>query len=171
MLVHALSSSGEYIKQLRKVISPIRQDMFRKTNTFNGTIDDKSQKKSVSLLLLTLTSMLIDGHVDVENDCSQAALTVAQSITFNARKSRKTHTAIRRHKKQRETLSVMYTSLKIYSTVGSSTLIDHLFKLGICISYSRVLDITKNIHSYLQNTFEKYGIFIPSNVKKVISLF
>ena len=75
-------------------------------------------------------------------------------------------TSFRRHGKVRETPFVVYTSFKIYATVGSSTLIDHLFNLGICISYSRVLDITKNINNYLQETFEKHGVFLPTNVKK-----
>ena len=169
VLKEYLSDHGGFIRKVRKLVTPIRHDMSIRKNHFSGSIEDGDQEKSTSILLLTLISMLVDGHADIENDCSQATLSIAQCITFNMRKSKKgrsTCTSFRRHAKARETPSVMYTSLKIYATVGSSTLIDHLFNLGICLSYSRVLDIMKNIHNYLQETFKRHGVFLPSNVKK-----
>ena len=39
-------------------------------------------------------------------------------------------------------------TLKLCSTVRSKNLINYLYFLGICLSYDRLLDITKNISDY-----------------------
>ena len=49
------------------------------------------------------------------------------------------------HSQKRETPVVTYTSLLIYTTVRSETLIGKLFHLGLCILYKRVLEITKDM--------------------------
>ena len=78
ILLENASNTGEFINSSRKIISPIRQDIFNKSNAFSGTVTSESQTNSVSILLLALTSMLVDGHVDIqEGGCSQAALSIA----------------------------------------------------------------------------------------------
>ena len=47
-----------------------------------------------------------------------------------------------------------------------STLIDCLFEIGICISYNRILSITKSLYEALHNTFGHYKIFLPASLKK-----
>ena len=54
----------------------------------------------------------------------------------------------RYHSQERETPVVTYTSLLIYATVRSETLIDKLFHLGLYILYKRVLEITKDMTEY-----------------------
>ena len=44
---------------------------------------DKKQDENISPFLLSLTSMLVDGELNTEGKCSQAALTVAGLITYN----------------------------------------------------------------------------------------
>ena len=113
--------------------------------------------------------MLTDGDVNVEGKCSQAALTVAGLVTFNIRKLRKTtgrSITHRRHKKERETSVSIYIGLKIYSTVRSRTLIQYLLELGICISYDRILSITKFVYESLRSNFARHGIFLPTNLRK-----
>ena len=66
--------------------------------------------------------MLVDGEINIDEKCSQAALTAAGLINY-------------------------YVGLKLYSTVRSRTLIDCLFQLGICISF--ILSITKSLYEAL----------------------
>ena len=56
--------------------------------------------------------------------------------------------------------------LKLYSTVRSWTLVDCLFQLGICISYDRILSITKSLYEALGTTFGHYKVFLQTNLKK-----
>ena len=45
-------------------------------NSFSGTLNGNDQVETASPHLLNLTSMLIDGQVNLEGKCSQPALTV-----------------------------------------------------------------------------------------------
>ena len=74
-------------------------------------------------------SMLIKGSMhDTENQ--QYVLTCAQLVVFNSKKyDCKSKTSFnKRHVKNRETPVDVYTTLKIYSTVRSRNIIDHLFR-------------------------------------------
>ena len=113
--------------------------------------------------------MLVDGEINTEGKCNQAALTVAGLITYNIRtikRPRITNLDNRHHDKEKETSVNIYVGLKLYSTVRSRTLIDCLFQLGICISYDRILSITKSLYEALRTTFYPYKIFLPTNLKK-----
>ena len=68
--------------------------------------------------------------------------------------------------KKRETPIPIYTTMKIYATVRSKSLIDRLFHLGICISYDRVLAITNNMSRLLLTKYHQNKAFVPSILRK-----
>ena len=105
--------------------------------------------------LLSLISMLIDGVTITNEVFSQAALTSAQQIMFN----------FRRHLQFRETAVAIYTTLKLYVFTRSRTLIDCFHHLGMCISYHRLLNITKNISEAVLEQYDRDGVFLPNNLK------
>ena len=112
--------------------------------------------------------MLVDGEINTEGKCSQAALTVAGLITYNIRtiqRPRITNLDNRHHDNEKKTSINIFIGLKLYSTVRSRTLVDCLFQLGICISYDRILSITKSLYEALR-TSGRYKIFLPTNLKK-----
>ena len=59
---------------------------------------------------------------------------------------------------------MIYISLKTYS-VNLRNLIDMLFNLRLCISYARVLEITKNIYENLRESYENNKFFFPNILK------
>ena len=76
---------------------------------------DKKQDEDISLFLLSLTSMLVDGEINIEGKCSQAALTVVGLITYNIRtikRLRITNLNNRHHDKKKETSINIYVGLK-----------------------------------------------------------
>ena len=90
---------------------------------------DKKQDEVISPFLLLLASMLVDGEINTEGKCIQAALTVAGLITYNVRtikRLRSTNLDSRHHDKEKKSINI-YLGLKLYSTVRSRTLIDCLF--------------------------------------------
>ena len=154
---------------LTYITRAIRQDILQKEKKFDGSFDEDSQIKAVPMRLLTLVSMLIDGRQENTMAISQATLTCSQIIVFNCRKSTKESKEIsttRNHSRKRETPAVIYTSLKIYSTVRSRTLIDHFFAIGICLSYQRILEITKHLYEKLRSSFILHNAFLPRVLKK-----
>ena len=64
-----------------------------------------------------------------------------------------------RHK-YRKTSVVIYGSFKIFSILRSKTLKERFFMLGICILYSRILDITKDIADRMLQQYERDEIFL-----------
>ena len=112
--------------------------------------------------------MLIDGEINIQGKCSQAALTVAESITSNIKTiktSQITNLDNHHHDKEKETSIDIFVRLKHYSIATSQTLINCLFRLGMCISNHWILSITKSLYVALRNTFGHYKIFLPTNLK------
>ena len=70
-------------------------------------------------------------------------------------KQRPNHGAASYKDKARETLFMMYNTLKIYSTARSKTLINRLFDIGLCVPYKRLLGITKQLYEGLMESFER----------------
>ena len=116
-------SSKIWIKSIRTVIEPIRQDRFKRKNLFNGNLNYKNQDQSLSTFLLALMSVLINGGVNIEGKCSPAVLILSGMVTYNAQNLNKSTHALshRHHKRERETPVTIYVCLKLYLTVRSKT--------------------------------------------------
>ena len=116
-------SSKSWTESIRAVIHPIREDIFKWKNLFNGNLDSKNQDESLSPFLLALMSMLIDGEVNIKGKCSQAVLTLSGIVTYNTRKLKKSTHVLNHghHKRERGKPVTMYVGLKFYSTVRSKS--------------------------------------------------
>ena len=98
-------------------------------------------------------------------------MTVAQLITSHASMSREKRIpkklVERRHSKDRETPIMLYNSLKLYTgTNRSRDLIDHFFHLGLCVSYDRILEITKDMYENLRMSYFNHNCFFPNTLRK-----
>ena len=171
LLKHHVKVPDDFTRSIRDVVVPIRNSMKIVKNKFDGSFKNECQKDSVPIELLVLISMLVDG-VGIENQgFSQETLTISQLVMYNF--SNRKIVADRkysnkRHPQHLETPLPTYISLKIYATVRSKTLIDSLFSLGICLPYSRVLEITKDIGIKTLNKYEINDCFVPDNIKNGI---
>ena len=165
-----VETPDEFCASLRKLVNPIRKAIFNINNNFDGHFDPGCQFNLVPEHLFLLVSSLIDGTYDT-NEFSQEAMTVAQLITSHASRSRAKRVADKlvacRHSKDRETPIMLYISLKLYTgTDRSRNLLDYFFHLGICVSYDRVLEITKNIYENLRASSFSQKCFFPNILKK-----
>ena len=155
-----------FMKSLMKVISPIRKDMLEVTNSFKGEFPQDCQENDVPIRLLSLCSVLVDGCDPQEKGFSQSSLTTAQLIMYNFKKNSKTVTSTRKkHARSRETSLPIYVGLKMYATVRSKTLINRLFHLGICISYSRCLEICNLMALSLLEKYDQDKVFVANSLK------
>ena len=100
---------------------------------------------------------------------SQPSLTIAQLIQTNVRKN-KNHDIRQSRKilKKKETPVALYSTLKIYGTFRSKTVIDHFFNTGLCLSYDCILDYTKKLSDAQTESYELTGIFSPNPLRKSI---
>ena len=61
------------------------KDLFKKSSSFNGSFKKGCQEDSVPELLLASVNMILDGpNIKDQISTTQAALTIAQLLTFNA---------------------------------------------------------------------------------------
>ena len=164
---------GEHVKcpddflfSSRSALSPVRKEMVDQCNGFDGSLNNSSQFTSIPKSLLYLISTLIDGFSPTDNNFTQETFSVVQIIMWNYHKSNKKVNdgqLIKRHDaKTRETPMMIYIPLKIYSVTRSRNLIDMLFNLRLCISYDRVLEITKNIYETMHESYENNKFFFPN---------
>ena len=162
-----ISEPSSFLRSLRDVVIPLRNAMSAVENTFDGNFPQSCQRQAVPIELLTLISLIIDG-LNIDNtQFSQASLTISQLILANFKQSSRSSKAqYSRNIRCRETPVQIYTSLKLYSSIRSRNLIDHLFKLGICSSYDRILEITKSLSDNMTSQYVRDGAFCPSNLKK-----
>ena len=154
---------------VRSVLSPVRKEAADQCNEFDGSFNNSSQFTSTPKSLLYLIGTLIGGFSPTDNKFTQETLSVAQIIMWNYRKSNKKvndgQLTKYRHAKTHETPMMIYILLKIYSVTRSRNLIDMLFNLGLCVSYDRVLEITKNICENLRESYENNKFFFPIILK------
>ena len=78
-----LKASRSWIQSIRTVVQSFTDDIFKHKNSFDSNLMDKNQGEYISVFLLSLTSMLVDGEMNSEGRCSQAALSVAEFIAYN----------------------------------------------------------------------------------------
>ena len=99
-------------------------------NLDDDTMNDIEQVSSMPIHLLTLVNMLMHGPGVSNRQFSQPALTITQLIQTNFRKN-KNHDIKQSRKilKKKETPVALYSTLKIYGTFKSKTVINHFFNL------------------------------------------
>ena len=127
--------------------------------------------KTIPKKLLFLTKAFIDRFNYDEVNFSQGSLTAAPIIAFNTTKRakmKKDQKLVRRHRKCQETPLLICNSLKIYSTCRSRNIIDHFFRIGICIYYDRILEVTQNIYEHLRESYYNHNCFYLKILKQGI---
>ena len=169
VIAENIMTMDEFGKSIHTIAAELRNELSNTNNSFNGSFTSNCQDKSIPRKLVTLVSLIIDGRGVENTEYSQQALTIAQLIQTNFHKREKTDTTThRRLVKHRETAAALYVALKIYSTVRSKDLIDHFFNIGLCVSYDRVLEISRELSDTLLRRYNEYKVFTPTPLKKNI---
>ena len=60
----------------------------------------------------------------------------------------------------------IYAALKIHGTTRDKSLIETFYKLGICISYDRLLSISTEITNSVIGRHEREGVVRPSKLRE-----
>ena len=146
----------------------MRREIFNcKPFQFSGKFPLKCQENSIPTTLTTFISMLLNGpdvqHQD--NQESQACLTISQLVCFKI-KSRRPSSESHRYFKDRETPLPLYIGLNIHIQTRSKKILNGLDKLGISISYKRVIEVENSLGSAIYKRFEDEGIVRPLQLRK-----
>ena len=127
-------STVAILNNARKLLTPVCQSISKLSLEFDGNFNQIDSVPPELTMRIT--------------NPSQATLTLSQIAVYkfkskkSAIKQTESHSNINQCKScRRETPVITYTNLKLYLTVRSKNLVDHLHNIGICCSYKRVLDI------------------------------
>ena len=158
---------------LAKAAMIVRREILRVKNTFNVTFASDSETSAIIASLKTLVDMIMRGPtVKRDSTESQACLTVAQLLVFttisrfrdnsgNATDAlHHTH-----HVRNRECPLPIYAALKIHGATREKSLIDTFYKLGMCISYDRLLSISTDITNSVIDRYDMDGVVCPSKLR------
>ena len=153
--------------QLANAAKIVRRDLFEKLDSFNGSFKKGCQEDSVPKLLLALVSMILDGtNIEDQINTTQAALTIAQLLKFNAvRHQRKAKTVSVRHSLAQETPLLIYVGLQVHAHTRKRELIDNLSHLGMSISYDRVLRLSTEMGNAVCKMYELQNIVCPPTMR------
>ena len=122
---------------LPKAANIVRRDILKVKNLVNGSFDPECQKDAIPASLRTLRRMMIKGPTTkVYQADSRACLTVTQLVVFNS------ISRGRNRPESRECPLPIYTALKMHGATRDKSLRDTFYKLGMCISYDRLLSIS-----------------------------
>ena len=157
---------------LAKAATVVRKEMFIKRQSFTGTFTPGCQERSVPDSLLALVNMILEGpSIRAQNEQESvgynASLTLSQLLVFNAVKHARSGVGIAtRHDRIRETPLSIYLALVIHGETRKKTLVDKFYKLGMCISYDRLMQISADLGNNVCNQFEKEGVVCPQKLRK-----
>lgn len=157
---------------LAKAATIVRKEMFMKTQAFDGTFTPDCQQQAVPDSLLALVNMILEGpNISNQNDQevsgASASLTISQLLLFNSvRHTRSGASNVIRHNKSRETPLSTYTALVIHAETRKKTLVDKFYKLGLCISYDRLMQISSDLGNKICKLYEKEGVVCPPKLRK-----
>ena len=139
----------------------------KRCSYFDGSF---KQSSHVPQSLLSLVNMILEGpHIEHQTELTNttASLSISQLLVFNSVKNARKveHSGNVHHSRDREMPLPLYISLKIHAVTRKKTLIDALSRLGICVSYDRVLQLTSDIGNGVCERFVRDGLVCPPKVR------
>ena len=154
---------------LTKAAKIVREDILsHDVFKFSGSFPAACQEKSLPSSLMYLISMMINGPTlkDQSKHDTQACLTVGQTIVYNTKKRKSTSASTSRHNLEREPPLPIYIGLSVHSQTRSKKLVQHLYKMGISISYDRIVQLEDWIATSACEKFNENGVVVPANLRK-----
>ena len=121
---------------------------------------------------LTLVNSFLEGIDLSEKGFSKESLRLAQAMMFNFHFNTDGKRKLlnkKRHDQSKEIPFAIYVAIEIYHHSCSKTMINWLYCCaGISISYSQLLDITRDLANRILHQYERGRVFILYSIKKNI---
>ena len=104
-----------------------------------------------------------------ENKSTQATLTISQLLQLNSYFSNRSGSSDQdHHNRCRETPLPIYLGLSIHARIRKRELMEDFFKLGLSVSYDRVLSISTGIGNTICREFQEENLACPAKLRKGI---
>ena len=173
--IHENTNVDDTAKILTRAASLIRKEVLTIKNSFDGSFERGCQAKAAPAILTELLNMIMLGpniknqnqvDDDDEESNSDIANTLAQLIVFNSVKNYKLSEKGKRHNRSKETPATIYIAMVTHAETRKKSLVDKFYRLGLCISYDRLMQISTDLGNKVSEQFEKDGLVCPLDLRK-----
>jgi len=159
---------------LSRAANIIRRDILKfRDVSFEGSFETDCQENSVPASLMTLIRLIL-GCTDIRyetNYKSQKCLSISQLLLFNFEYDRRrggtgsADTSVVKHSNKYETPLPLFLGSFIHSKTRSKELVDTLYRLGLSVSYGRVLSLSGDLGNANRKHFHDVGTLYPPQLK------
>ena len=159
---------------LSRAANIIRRDILKfRDVSFEGSFETGCQENSVPASLMTLIGLILGG-TDIRNETnykSQKCLSISQLLLFNFECDRRrggtgtADTSAVKHSNKRETPLPLLLGSFIHSKTRSKELVDTMYRLGLSVSYDRVLSLSGDLGNANIKHFHDVGSVCPPQLK------
>ena len=163
---NTMKEDGIIISKAAKIV---RRCMFKEDEIFDGNLSSRKQKSSVSVTLLRLVSLIMNGENSEENVSTAVeslTLNMAQLLRFNSVKGKRRCSGSVRHSRINEPPLPVKIGLMIHAKTRKKGLVEALASEGLCISYKRVEEIQNSIVTQLCAKYIKEDFVCPPALQK-----
>lgn len=170
-----MASQDDDAIHLARAAQIVRREILAQDYSFEGTFETGAEESVVPPSLRALIGMMMHGtrfeNGDVQNDAKLASvLSISEIIMFNSKKkdirTNAGSSSKQYHARQRETPLAIYIGLMLHFKTRQKDIIDKLSDRGLCISYSRTMEIVTQLGSSVCSRFEQEGCVCPPKLKE-----
>ncbi len=153
-----------------KLVKHLRKEILSwKPPPFTGQFPPNCQEFSVPTILKLFVSMLLNGpSVEKQHDeiDKQVSLTMAQLIYFKTKRKCSSSVNTSWQSREREPPLPLYVGLKVHTLTRSRDLVNCFYKLGLAVSYDRVMELKSLLAGAVCEQFEQQGLVCPPGLRR-----
>ena len=169
----ACDHDGEAL-YLARAAQIVRQEIFDRKFSFNGSFQKGCQQEAIPNSLLALVNMIQEGPNIVHqtqlgtSPSTSSAHSISQVLVFNSVKHTRSAnaTSSTHHSRDRESPLPIYIAFKMHGLTRKRTLVDTFFILGMCVSYDRLLQIAADMAEGICTRFEADNVVCPPKMRR-----
>ena len=158
----------EEAKLFAKVAKICRDEIFKEEIRFSGSFEPGCQQDIVPTTRLLLSMILYGPNLSLSVEDTQACLTLAQLLIHNAKKKMDLNASHQRHSLDREPPIPLYIGMSLHTQTRSKQLVDQMAKLGISITYDRIVQVENSLAMSMCEQYKKDNIVCPSQLRKSV---
>ena len=170
-LFEACESSAEDKTQIiAKATKVTRKYLLVDDEIFDGDVSAERQVASVTPILITLMSLILEGGKPnrvISTKLHRISANISQLIRFNAvKQTRRNKVKTFRHMTKNEPPLPVLIGLMIHAKTRKRKMIERLVAEGLSISYERVLDICQLISNQICKEYNFNNLVCPSSLQQ-----
>jgi hypothetical protein len=152
---------------LIKAARILREQILHHDNfEFHGEFPPDCQKDASPPGLLSFLTTILTGNTSLQKSVPKSVISISQLITFNMKKANFDPKSSVRHKHSFEPPLPIFVGINIHAQTRSKKIVKQLYRLGISISYDRVMELENSLACSASERFEEDKVVCPMQLRR-----